>query len=428
MGSHLTSEQRELLWRLHAKGLGSSEIARQVGCSRVHIYHVQRDSKHVVRPLGFAPGPGRLSLAEREEISLGIRAGLALRAIARQLGRAPSTISREVAGVGGRGNYRAYAAHLRAFSASRRPKATKLAKPELSGVVASLLEQWWSPRQISSHLKAAFADDPMMQVSHETIYQSLYVQGRGELRRELARCLRTGRAKRKAQGTISTRGRIKNMVMISERPAEAADRAVPGHWEGDLIVGVGAKSHIATLVERSTRYVMLAKIPNAKAETVADALSQLVTRLPKELWRSLTWDQGPEMAAHEFFSLVSGIPVYSATPTALGSAGPTRTPTACCASTSRRGPACAGTAKRTSTRSPSPSTGGPVKHSGGTHQRSDSLRCLLRTPPESAAEFPKALIHPRSMPGLSARAGDVSPAAGPPRTPCNSARREAGSR
>jgi transposase, IS30 family len=314
MAAHLTVEQRELAWRLKARGLGPSEIARQLGCSRVLVYHLNPEPKYPARPLGFEPGPGRLSLAEREEISLGLHSGLALRAIARRLGRSASTISREVAGSGGREHYRAYGAHLRAFACSRRPKVSKLANDELSGAVAALLEQWWSPRQISRHLKKVFSDDPMMQVSHETIYQSLFVQGRGELRKELARCLRTGRARRKTQGRIETRGRIKNMVMISARPAEVVDRAVPGHWEGDLLAGAGGKSHIATLVERSTRYVMLAKIPNAKAETVAGALSALVTRLPSELWRSLTWDQGAEMAAHELFSMTTGIPVYFCDP------------------------------------------------------------------------------------------------------------------
>jgi transposase, IS30 family len=314
MAAHLTVEQRELAWRLKARGLGASEIARQVGCTRVWVYRLEPEPKRTVRPLGFEPGPGRLSLAEREEIFYGVRAGLALREIARRLGRAPSTISREVAATGGREHYRAYLAHRRAFEVSRRPKTPKLANAELAGVVASLLECWWSPRQISRHLKRAFANDPMMQVSYETIYQSLYVQGRGELRKELVRCLRSGRAKRKAHGRLETRGRIKHMVNISERPAEVADRAVPGHWEGDLLAGAGGKSHIATLVERSTRYVMLAKIPNAKAQTVASALSALVTRLPTELWRSLTWDQGSEMAAHEFFSMTTGIPVYFCDP------------------------------------------------------------------------------------------------------------------
>jgi IS30 family transposase len=151
-------------------------------------------------------------------------------------------------------------------------------------------------------------------VSHETIYKSLYVQGRGELRRELTRCLRSGRTARKAHGRLERRGRIPDMVMISERPAEADDRAIPGHWEGDLLVGKDGKSHIATLVERSTRYVLLAKIPNARADTVAAALARTVARLPAHLWRSLTWDQGREMSQHQLFTIETAIPVYFCDP------------------------------------------------------------------------------------------------------------------
>ena len=193
------------------------------------------------------------------------------------------------------------AAQRRAQQAALRPKPTKLGSaPALCARVAAGLEALQSPQQISACLrKQAAPGGSLGTVSHETIYKSLYVQGRGELRRELARCLRSGRAVRRPQGRLERRGRIKDMVMISERPAEADDRAVPGHWEGDLIVGKDDKSQIATLVERSTRYVMLAKIPNAKAETVAAALAVTVARLPSHLWRSLTWDQGREMADHQ---------------------------------------------------------------------------------------------------------------------------------
>ena len=186
------------------------------------------------------------------------------------------------------------------------------------------------------------------------------------------------------RGRVETRGRIKNMVMISQRPAEADDRAVPGHWEGDLLVGKDGKTPIATLVERSTRYVMLAKIPNAKAETVAAALAVTVARLPAHLWRSLTWDQGRKWPATNPSASPPASPSTSATPTAPGSAAPTRTPTACYASTSPKAPACASTAKTTSTGPPSPSTAAPVKHWTGTHQPNASPHSSLQPPVESA--------------------------------------------
>jgi transposase, IS30 family len=207
------------------------------------------------------------------------------------------------------------AAHRRAHERARRPKATKLAlNARLCARVIGDLEQLWSPAQIRTRLRSEFADQPEMWVSHETIYKSIYIQGRGELRRELARCLRTGRAQRRHQGRIETRGRIANMVMISERPAEAADRAVPGHWEGDLLIGKNNNSAIATLVERSTRYVLLAKIANQRAETVRAALIERVHTLPSHLWRSLTWDQGKEMAEHELFTIDTGIGVFFCDP------------------------------------------------------------------------------------------------------------------
>jgi IS30 family transposase len=176
------------------------------------------------------------------------------------------------------------------------------------------LERMWSPEEIANRLRDEFPHDPEMWVSHETIYKSLFIQGRGELRRELARCLRSGRAQRRAQGRLGNRSRIADMVMISERPPEAADRAVPGHWEGDLIIGKNGKSAIATLVERSTRYVLLAKVADQRAETVRNALTERVQTLPEHLWRSLTWDQGIEMAQHHQFSLDTGIDVYFCDP------------------------------------------------------------------------------------------------------------------
>jgi IS30 family transposase len=262
------------------------------------------------------PTEKRLSLEERVEVRIGLDRGWSYRRIGAQLDRQASTICREVNANEGRLGYQPVAAQRRAQRVARRPKPTKLGSdPALCARVIAGLQAWQSPQQIARRLRKESGKGANLgTVSHETIYKSLYIQGRGELRRELARCLRTGRAVRKPQGRLETRGRIPNMVMISERPAEAADRAIPGHWEGDLLVGKDHKSHIATLVERSTRYVMLAKVPNAKAETVTAALAELVTRLPSHLWRSLTWDQGREMSLHQLFTIETGIPVYFCDP------------------------------------------------------------------------------------------------------------------
>jgi IS30 family transposase len=255
-------------------------------------------------------------LEERLEIRIGLERGWSYRRMGCELRRSASTICREVAANGGPGAYAPMVAHRRAQRAARRPKPTKLAaNPQLCARVVADLESWWSPLQIARRLhQQAEQGATLGTVSHETIYKSLYIQGRGELRRELARCLRSGRAVRRHHDRGPRRERITGMVMISERPAEVADRAIPGHWEGDLIVGKNGKSHIATLVERSTRYVMLAKIPNAKAETVAAALAERVATLPTHLWRSLTWDQGAEMAHHAAFTVATGVPVYFCDP------------------------------------------------------------------------------------------------------------------
>jgi IS30 family transposase len=194
---------------------------------------------------------------------------------------------------------------------ARRPKARKLASPQLAAQVWCGLADWWSPVQIARRLRIEFPRDPMMWVSHETIYQALYVQGRGELRRELARCLRTGRAKRRPRGRRGENtGQIRDMVMISERPAEAEDRAVPGHWEGDLLTGGDLKSAVGTLVERSTRFVLLLHLPGGRdAHLVEQAMQHAISTLPAELARSITWDQGKEMAYHADFTIATGVPV-----------------------------------------------------------------------------------------------------------------------
>src|SRR6266487_3947859 len=316
MRPHLTAEQRQLAWRLKASGLSLREIGPQVGCSHQGVALIVRaPSRRPVRHDGWVPGPGRLTLADREEITLGPHAGQSFTQIAARVGKAVSTVSREVAANGGRSSYRAWRAHQRAREQARRPKPGKLACPQLAARVAAWLGQWWSPVQISRRLRIEYPGDPMMRVSHETIYQALFVQGRGELRRELARCLRTGRARRRPRGRDGRSGHIKDMVMISQRPAEAGDRAVPGHWEGDLIIGKDCKSAVGTLVERSTRYVMLLHLPVGRdAHLVERAMRQAITGLPAELARTITWDQGIEMSYHAQCSIATGIPVYFCDP------------------------------------------------------------------------------------------------------------------
>jgi IS30 family transposase len=266
--------------------------------------------------LDWEPPAGRLTRDEREAIEAGLRDGCSQAQIARKLGRTASTVSREIASNTIGSSYRASKAHKRAWSRSRRPKTTKLSSnPELRRLVAARLEELWSPEQISRWLRSEFPHDPMMWVSHETIYKSLYVQGRGELRRELARCLRSGRVQRKPQGRSDRRGQIPGMVMISERPAEVADRAVPGHWEGDLIMGAGNRSAVGTLVERHTRYVLLLHLPNGHgAHEVNAAMAAAIEDLPGHLRRSITWDQGRELREHAAFTVETGIPIYFCDP------------------------------------------------------------------------------------------------------------------
>jgi IS30 family transposase len=309
--------------------------------------------------------PLRLRPAEREEISRGLRSGESVRAIATRLRRAPSTVAREVSRNGGRDGYRAWRAGAAARARARRPRAAKLARNErLAAEVERLLLRRWSPRQIAHRLRLEHPDDPELRVSHETIYQALFVQGRGALRRELAACLRSGRARRRAQAPDA--GRMAGMVLISERPAEVADRAVPGHWEGDLLVGRGGRSAIATLVERRTRYVMLAALPDGRsAPAVRDALAARITTLPAGLRRSLTWDRGHEMAEHLRFTVDTGSRSTSATRPAPGSGARTRTPTTSCASTSPGAPTSRPSPRPSSMPSPTSSTPGLDRRSAG---------------------------------------------------------------
>jgi IS30 family transposase len=314
-GRPLSIATRVEIRRLLAAGVGVLEVAARVGCSRKSVQRVARAEGGL--PLRERSRAVRcLTFEEREEISRGLGAGESVRRIAWRLGRSASTVSREVAANGGRRRYRAVTADRRAFERARRPKVAKLARDaRLRAFVEAGLEQRWSPQQIVLRLNYEFPHDPAMRISHETIYQSLYVQGRGALRKELAASLRSGRTHRAPRGARTAHGRIKGMVLISDRPAEVADRAVPGHWEGDLILGRAGKSQIGTLVERTTRFVQLLWLPETRtAEVVADAIADTIGRLPAALRRTLTWDQGSELSQHASITIKTGIEVYFCDP------------------------------------------------------------------------------------------------------------------
>lgn len=319
-------------WSGNARRLSRCDRARIEGLIRsgatfeVAAGAVGCSTKSIQRYLGLTGGLKsrlkersqlRLSLSEREELSRGLVAGESFRKIASRLGRAASTVSREVAWSGSRG-YRAWRADQEAEVRARRPKPAKLAlNHRLRREVERGLRARWSPQQIASRLVSDYPRDLEMRVSPETIYRTLFVQARGALRKELTTCLRTGRAQRRPQmrAAQSGAGQLQNMILISERPAEVEDRAVPGHWEGDLIIGQGGRSAIGVLVERASRYVMLLHLPNGRtAEDVRTALTRQITKLPVELRRSLTWDQGKEMAEHVRFTTDTSMTVYFCDP------------------------------------------------------------------------------------------------------------------
>ena len=313
---YYSEAEKAEMWDRWQKGEFLNSIARHFGRSHSSIQGVFAPTGGI-RPPPRCRSRRALSLAEREEISRGVVAGHSIRWIAASLGRAPSTISREIKRNGGRRQYRACKADEAAWDRAHRRKSCKLAKnPALARIVAEKLQLEWSPDQIAGWLKSTFADDESYQVSHETIYKSLFVQARGVLKKELIQYLRKPRAMRRSRHhTQKTKehGRISNTVSIRERPAEAEDRAVPGHWEGDLLCGSN-NSQIATLVERRTRLVMLARVPSKDTKTVIDALIKQAHKLPRELYKSLTWDRGKEVADHQRFTLATNIKVYFCDP------------------------------------------------------------------------------------------------------------------
>ena len=308
-------------WRQVASGLTTEGASATAGVSRRVGSRWFRDGGGMPTLELTEPTGRYLSMAEREEIAV-LRGQVGVREIARRMGRSPATISREVrrnASGGQPSRYRATVAQAEADRRARRPKTGKLVDhPPLRDYVQGKLScvEHWSPEQIARRLVLDFPDDERMRISHEAIYQALYVQGRGALRRELTVCLRTGRALRKPQRRVDARReRIKDKVMISDRPAEVADRAVPGHWEGDLIIGANSGSAIGTLVERTTRFTMLLHLPDDHgASAVRDAITATIATLPEQLRRSLTWDQGIELAEHVRLTIEANLPVYFCDP------------------------------------------------------------------------------------------------------------------
>jgi IS30 family transposase len=312
----LSSAQRADMWSRWKAGQSLHEIGRALAKSHVVIQFL------LARHGGIAPPVRRrsqrsLTLAEREDISRGIASGSSMRVIAQRLTRACSTVSREVARHGGRAQYRANQADQQAWESALRPKRCRLAtQGKLQELVAGKLLQDWSPQQISGWLKRQYPEDESLRVSHETIYRSLFIQARGALKQELVKHLRSERRIRRSRHSSvhgHSQGRIVDAISIRERPAEVEDRAVPGHWEGDLLRGA-RNSHVATLVERHSRFCMLVKVPGKDTATVVDALSRQVCKLPPSLRRSLTWDRGLEMAQHKEFTVATDVKVYFCDP------------------------------------------------------------------------------------------------------------------
>ena len=317
MSGGLSAQEKAELWRRWKAGETVAQIARTLGKHELVLFRA-------VRPYGGIAPRVRcrsrlaLTLAEREEISRGLCAERSIRQIARVIGRSPSSISREIARNTPPGwQYRAHTADQRAWDRALRPKPCHLARhPQLAKLVAQKLRLEWSPQQIAGYLAREYGDANSMRVSHETIYKSLFIQARGVLKKQLTAHLRRGRSLRRSRNYVNKgpgRGQIPEALSIRERPAQAEDRAFPGHWEGDLLLGSG-HTRIATLVERQSRFVMLVKLPSGDTRTVVRALTRRVRKLPKQLRRSLTWDRGAEMTRHKEFSLATDVQVYFCDP------------------------------------------------------------------------------------------------------------------
>ena len=313
---YYTETQKALMWDRWQRGDTMNDIARLFDRGHSSVQRILTENGGI-RPRERKRSSQALTLAEREVISRGLANHLSMRTIATQLERSPSTVSREIHRNGGYAFYRASQAEEAAWQRAARPKVCKLAdKPRLARIIAVKLQRLWSPEQIAGWLKRQFPEQESHRVSHETIYKSLFIQARGVLKKELMTCLRTQRIARRSKHTSKKGkglGKIVDAVPISERPASIEDRAVPGHWEGDLIEGSN-KSFIATLVERQSRYVMLAKVENKKTDTVIQALIKQSKKLPDELYKSLTWDRGSEMSNHKRFTLATDIDVYFCDP------------------------------------------------------------------------------------------------------------------
>lgn len=312
----LSSDLKRELWRQWKSGQSLSEIGRSLGKHAGSVFGVLR-ARGGIAPVERRRSTRSLTMAEREEISRGLNADLSFRSIATQIRRTPSSVSREVARNGGRRRYRATSAEAMAWQRAARPKLCVLASnDQLRATVAAKLQDCWSPQQISGWLAAQYGDDRAMRVSHETIYRSLFIQARGVLKKELMVHLRSRRIMRRAKRTTTQgqpRGQIIDAISIRDRPAEVEDRAVPGHWEGDLLSG-SKNSHIATLVERQTRYVMLVHVAGKDTASVVSALVRQVQQLPSGLMDTLTWDRGMELAHHRKFSIATDVNVYFCDP------------------------------------------------------------------------------------------------------------------
>jgi IS30 family transposase len=313
---YYTERQKALMWERWQKGESLQQIAQLFDRNHSSIQRILAETGGI-RPAQRSRSRLALTLAEREEVSRAVAAGHSMRSIATSLGRVPSTISREIARNGGQRSYRASQAEQAAWDRARRPKTCKLAQHRtLAHIVADKLQVQWSPEQIAGWLQRTYPGDESYQVSHETIYRSLFIQARGALKKELLEHLRRTRVMRRSRHhtqKTDNHGRITDPVSISERPATVEDRALPGHWEGDLLFG-SKNSQIATLVERHTRYVMLVKVARKDTETVINALIKNARKLPQELYQSLTWDRGKEMADHKRFTLATDIKVYFCDP------------------------------------------------------------------------------------------------------------------